>query len=143
MEIEWLWQEGAVPANLLTRWSQAAAAQKDLGAFTFFCGQVRADQNEQGKVKGIEYSAYSTMAESTLREFVETHPLSKEIKLIKIAQSLGFVAAGELSLVLLLATAHRKELLQLQLELVEFLKFKVPVWKKELFEQGNYRWVNA
>lgn len=142
-DLEWNWVEGPIAHNLLSEWSNHLSQQKDLGAFTFFCGQVRADQSEMGRVKGIEYSAYQKLVEAETQSFVKAHPLYHEIRLIKIAQSIGFVASGELSLLLLVATAHRKELLSFQQEMIEFLKFKVPVWKKEIFEDESHRWINA
>jgi molybdopterin synthase catalytic subunit len=137
------WCEGAISSTVLADWAVEAGKHHDLGAYSIFCGQVRADVSGESMVKGIEYSAYQSMVERTLHDFINSADEKSNIKAIKIAQSIGFVPSGGLSLVLFIASAHRKELLEAQKKFVEFLKFKVPVWKKEIFEDGSYRWISS
>jgi molybdopterin synthase catalytic subunit len=137
------WNEGPVPAALAQAWLMEASAHHGIGSCGIFCGQVRADFSGEKRVKGIAYAVYESMANQVLHDFLATEMSPFGIECIKIAQSKGFVACGELSLLVLIATAHRKELLAAQALLVEFLKFKVPVWKKEIFSDDSYRWINS
>jgi molybdopterin synthase catalytic subunit len=137
------WMEGPIPAALTQAWLMEASANHGIGSCGIFCGQVRADFSGEKRVKGIAYSVYESMANQVLHDFIVGELSTFRIECIKIAQSKGFVACGELSLLVLIATAHRKELLTVQALLVEFLKFKVPVWKKEIFLDESYRWINS
>jgi len=137
------WHLGAIPVNVLNTMATEAGNKNNIGSYSFFCGQVRADEINSKNVLGIEYSAYPEMSEILLKEFVLHSNNSKSVMAVKVIHSLGFVAAGELSLILFIASAHRKELLSLQLELIEFLKFGIPVWKKEVFTDGKHRWIGV
>lgn len=137
------WIDGPIATALTHQWLMMASANHGIGSSGIFCGQVRADFSGGKMVKGITYSVYESMANQVLHDFIVGEMSSFRIECIKIAQSKGFVACGELSLLVLIATAHRKELLAAQALLVEFLKFKVPVWKKEIFADDSYRWINA
>jgi molybdopterin synthase catalytic subunit len=111
------------------------------GGHVCFLGTVRAD-NLHGKiVNAIEYSAYSEMAEiefSRLKNII----LSKynDLKKIVIYHSLGSVKTGENSLFILISTGHRKQAFEAITEIVDLIKENVPIWKKEIFEDGTYFW---
>ena len=59
---------------------------------------------------------------------------------IAIAHRIGLVDIGEISLVIAVASPHRKEAFHACHEAVDLLKEKVPIWKKEFFEDGEH-WV--
>ncbi len=64
-----------------------------------------------------------------------------QIKSIIVKHSVGPVKAGEMSLFVMVSSAHRKQAFDACQEAVEMMKFTVPVWKKELYEDGTHIWV--
>ena len=107
----------------------------DAGGHSFFLGQVRADRINGKIVKAIEYSAYEGMVEaeadkikkSVLEEF-------DDVKSIDIVHSTGIVKAGEISLLVSVSAGHRKQAIEACSKTVELIKERLPVWKKEIYE---------
>ena len=112
------------------------------GAHAFFLGQVRADPYKGTHVSAIEYSAYPEMIETVIHE-IESELFNhfNEIQTIEIRHSTGLVKVGEVSLFVLISSAHRKPVFTALENCVELIKHKLPVWKKELYEDGSYNWV--
>jgi len=107
-----------------------------VGAILDFQGAVRGI--EDGRViEGIEYEAHETMARSQLeriaRETMDKFGLEKVV----IRHRVGFVRAGEASLLVRLASAHRAESLKAMVFLIDELKKKVPIWKHPKFSKGE------
>ena len=106
-----------------------------------FLGQVRADEAEGKKVKAIEYSAFVELVN------VEAEKIMKEIfsefgdvKSIDIIHSTGVVRAGGISLLVLVSAGHRHMSMMACSKTVELIKEKLPVWKKEIFEDDSHLW---
>jgi len=114
-----------------------------LGGHSIFLGKVRSDIKGLKKVKAIEYSAYEEMvnkeagiiSETILKEYYE-------VKSIYILHSTGIVLAGEISLLVLVSAEHRQHAIAACAKTVELIKEKLPVWKKEIFEDNTHEWVN-
>jgi molybdopterin synthase catalytic subunit len=113
----------------------------DSGGHSFFLGQVRADVKNGKTVRAIEYSAYETMVQaeadkikkSVLEEF-------EDVSTIEIVHSTGLVKAGEISLLVSVSAAHRKQAMEACSKTVELIKERLPVWKKEIYEDDSYSW---
>jgi len=113
------------------------ACVEGAGAVLVFFGAVR--PHEEGRpLLGLDYTSYDPMAENQLRRLavqaIQTHGLLQ----VRIVHSRGFVAAGEVSLRLTVASAHRKAALLAMDEILDDLKRDVPIWKFPVFaeEQG-------
>ena len=106
-----------------------------------FLGQVRADRIDGKEVRAIEYSAYESMV-NVEAENIKKQILSKfgDVKSIDIIHSTGIVSAGELSLVVLVSAGHRHQAFQACSKTVELIKDKLPVWKKEIFDDDSHKW---
>jgi molybdopterin synthase catalytic subunit len=115
--------------------------QLSTGAYTIFCGKVRADQVELQKVKGIEYTIYESMANKILDEQLGQLKSLYQIQHLNVIHSKGFVAVGELSVILFITSAHRNQALEAQQALLQIIKFEVPIWKKEILEDASNRWI--
>jgi len=106
-----------------------------------FLGQVRADEFEGKKVKAIEYSAFvelvSVEAEKITKEIFSEFG---EVKSIEIIHSTGNVMAGGISLLVLVSASHRHQAMQACAKTVELIKGKLPIWKKEIFEDDSHLW---
>lgn len=111
------------------------------GAYAVFLGRVRADQMEGKTVAGIEYSAYDDMVESAEKEIcrlmMEKHD---QLTGIFIFHAAGIVNTGEISLFVMVCSKHRKQAFCASEETVELIKKHLPVWKKEFFDDGSYKW---
>jgi molybdopterin synthase catalytic subunit len=113
----------------------------DIGGHSIFLGQIRADEINGKKVRAIEYSAYEAMVkleadaikDTILSEFTDT-------KSIDIVHSTGVVNAGEISLFVLVSAGHRKHAREACSKTVELIKVKLPIWKKEIFEDSSFGW---
>jgi molybdopterin synthase catalytic subunit len=60
---------------------------------------------------------------------------------LHILHSTGLVRSGEISLAVMVSSAHRKQSFEALEKCVELIKEKLPVWKKELFQDGSSRWI--
>jgi len=113
----------------------------DQGGHSVFMGQVRADINGSKRVKAIEYSAYEKMTSkegeniigSLLKEF-------EDVKNIRILHSTGVVMAGKISLLVVVSAGHRHQAMAACTRAVELIKERLPVWKKEIFEDNTHEW---
>ena len=109
------------------------------GAVVTFLGATR--NNFQGKqVLTLEYEAYEEMALKKLGEVREELQAQFDLEDIAISHRIGTVPIGEISLVVAVASPHRKEAFQACQVAVDRIKEIVPIWKKEVYEEGS-RWV--
>jgi len=133
--------EGPVQPSFIADSIAKHSSKTDIGAHAIFLGQVRADAKEGRAVKAIEYSAYPEMAENILSEIREDLFSRYPITCMHIYHSIGTVRAGEISLFVFVSCKHRKESFDALRDIVELIKAKVPVWKKEIYEDESYMWV--
>ncbi|HLF04374.1 MAG TPA: molybdenum cofactor biosynthesis protein MoaE, partial [Dehalococcoidia bacterium] len=109
------------------------------GAVVTFLGTTRL-YSEGKKVVRLEYEAYESMARKKLAEICQEIRAEFGIEDIAIAHRIGLVDIGQISLVVAVASPHRKEAFLACHQIVDRLKETVPIWKKEFFEDGS-RWV--
>lgn len=102
------------------------------GAIVEFLGNVRPLENER-EIEGIEYEAHREMAEHQLRSIAQEAAERFDLLMIKLHHCVGFVAAGETSLLLRVATAHRGAAFEASRWIVGELKKRVPIWKSVRF----------
>ena len=132
---------GPITQKVITHLMEKMCEKTDSGGHSVFLGQVRADEINGKKVKAIEYSAYEGMVkveadkikEKILSEFGEA-------KSIEIIHSTGIVKAGEISLFVLVSAGHRHQAIHACSKTVELIKEKLPVWKKEIFDDDSHQW---
>lgn len=118
----------------------AAELRKEThGAVVSFEGIVRG--LEQGhQVLYLEYDAYPEMAEEKLREITEEIRHRWNIEDVVIFHRIGRLEVGECSLVIVVASPHRREAFAACQYAVDRIKEIVPIWKKEVWEDGEV-WV--
>ena len=119
-----------------------ARVRKDTnGAVVTFLGVTR--MFAEGKtVVRLEYEAYEEMALSEMAKIREEMQSRWGIEDVAIAHRIGRVDIGQISLVVAVASPHRKEAFLACHEIVDRIKETVPIWKKEFFEDG-YHWVSC
>ena len=114
-----------------------------IGGHALFLGQVRADAKEGQQVHSIEYTAYRSMANDELARIKEEVLAEYKLSCVQIYHSLGTVKAGEISLFVMASAPHRKEAFQGQEALVEGIKARVPIWGKEILQDGQHQWKSS
>lgn len=117
------------------------ADKTDIGAHQIFLGQIRADVKEGRTVQAIEFSAYEAMANEQYSIFRETLFSKYPITCMHVYHSLGEIKAGEINLFVFVSSPHRDAAIKACSELVEWIKKELPVWGKELYDDGStYDW---
>ncbi|XP_078367561.1 molybdopterin synthase catalytic subunit-like [Oculina patagonica] len=109
------------------------------GAISLFVGTTR--DNFEGKtVVRLEYEAYIPMARSEMRKICKQVREKWEVIKIAIFHRIGVVPIGEASVIIAVSSAHRKNSLEAVQYCIDTLKATVPIWKKEVYEQGEPNW---
>jgi molybdopterin synthase catalytic subunit len=109
------------------------------GAVVTFIGTVR-DKNEGRDVLALEYEAYGDMAEAEM-ERIGIEMLEKwGLHGIAMRHRVGKLSVGEISVVIATSSPHRREAFEACSEALDLLKERVPVWKKEYYQDGT-QWV--
>ena len=117
------------------------AASPGLGGTCVFLGTVRNGADEHG-VTGIEYSGYEEMVEAEFARIIaevrERWPAAR----VAVRHRLGLVPVGAASIGIAVAAPHRAEAFAACRYIIEAVKQRVPVWKKELRDDGTAIWVD-
>ena len=109
------------------------------GAIATFQGTVRR-QSRGRQVIALEYEAYAGMAEKVMGEIAEAVKERHDLCEVAIAHRTGRCEVGDVSVVIAVSAAHRHPALTACREIIDELKGRVPLWKKELYEGGE-EWI--
>jgi molybdopterin synthase catalytic subunit len=110
------------------------------GACLLFLGVVR-DHNEGRPVTGLDYEAYQGMAEKTLASIAAEASHRFGTTRISVLHRIGTLGVGEVSTAIAVATPHRGAAYDASRYIIEELKQRLPVWKREHYVDGETRWV--
>lgn len=117
------------------------ATQADIGAHSIFLGQVRSDLVNKQSVTIIEYSAYDEMVNKEMKNIIsEVSAKYDDLKRVYIMHSKGAVKAGEISLFVFVGCGHRIQSFEAVADLVNLIKQRIPIWKKEYLDDDTYIW---
>lgn len=109
------------------------------GGTALFLGTVRRSP-EDGPVRAIEYSAYEEMAEAECERILgEARDRWPEAQCAMVHR-LGLVPVGEASIAVVAAAPHRSQAFTACRYLIEEAKKRLPIWKRELLDDGSERW---
>lgn len=111
------------------------------GAVILFLGTVR-DMNDGRTVDGIEYQAYDAMAERELASITADAARRFGTEQIVIEHRTGRLALGEASVGIAVSHAHRGPAYDASRFVIEELKKRLPVWKREEYTDGTREWVD-
>jgi len=116
----------------------AEVQSPERGGTCVFLGTVRNDAD----VTGIDYSAYEAMAFDEIeRILAEAHERWSESR-VMLQHRLGLIPAGEVSIAIAAAAPHRDEAFAACRYVIEEVKKRLPIWKKELHGDGSATWVD-
>jgi molybdopterin synthase catalytic subunit/molybdopterin converting factor small subunit len=105
------------------------------GAIATFTGTTRI-QSRGHTVTHLDYEAYEGMAERVMAEIAEGLQARYELSAIAIHHRVGRVGIGETSVVIAVSAPHRQDALAACKDAIDELKERVPLWKKEVYEDG-------
>jgi molybdopterin synthase catalytic subunit/molybdopterin converting factor small subunit len=109
------------------------------GALATFQGTVRS-RSRGRKVIALEYEAYSGMAEKVMAEIADEVKARYKLCEVAVTHRLGRVEIGETSVAIAVSAPHRHDALAACRDVIDALKERVPLWKKELYEDGE-EWI--
>jgi molybdopterin synthase catalytic subunit len=131
-----------VTADILdTNEAVAAVESPAAGAVNVFLGVVR-NNNLGRSVQYLEYDAYPAMAEKVMRELADAAKERFGLEDVAVLHRTGRLEIGEASLLIAVSCGHRAESFEAGHWLVNEIKKKVPVWKKEVWEDGE-AWIEG
>jgi molybdopterin synthase catalytic subunit len=111
------------------------------GATSLFLGTVR-DVNDGRAVTGMEYTAYDAMASRELAKIAaEAAEKFGDVALV-VEHRTGTLALGDVSVAIAASHAHRAPALDATRFVIEQLKKRVPIWKREHYTDGTREWID-
>ena len=118
----------------------ASVGDPAAGGVVIFSGIVR-NEKDGRPVKYLEYEAHAAMAEAKMREIgAAVRQRWPSVKAVTMLHRIGRLEIGESSVLIAVSAAHRREAFEACQYAIDTLKQRVPVWKKEHFEDGEV-WV--
>ncbi|WP_316800504.1 molybdenum cofactor biosynthesis protein MoaE [Pedobacter frigidisoli] len=139
-KIKNIFVEGPIAPGFISTSISKHSAKTNIGGHSIFLGQVRADEIEGKLVAAIDYTAFEEVALKQMDEIREAVFAKYPLTCMHVYQSLGLVKAGEICLFVFTSSAHRKPAIDACEEVVERLKAELPIWGKEVFEDGTHQW---
>ena len=123
---------------------EARGALKDLGAggYVSFEGWVR-DQNEGREVTRLEYEAFQELAVKEGDRIIAEAMRRFPIKHARCVHRVGSLSLGDMAVWVGVSSAHRGEAFDACRFIIDEVKHRVPIWKKEYYRSGDSGWVNC
>jgi len=114
------------------------------GASIYFLGTVR-NINDNKKVIGITYDSHDEMVIKSFEEiYNETdQKLNIKDKAVFIEHAKGQLKLGEISIIIAVACKHRDQAYALSRFIIEEIKKRSPIWKKEHYENDESAWLKG
>ncbi len=119
----------------------ARVAHRGAGAIATFVGTVR-DHHAGKQVSHLEYEAYGPMAARTLKEIANEAAARWELLGVAIEHRVGRLEIGEASVAIAVSSAHRGEAFEALRFVIDELKGRVPIWKRETGADGSF-WIEG
>ena len=113
--------------------------QTRCGALSFFVGIVR-DHDENRPVRALFYDCYESMAEKIIGGLIQEVKQRWNIGEARVLHRVGGLAVGDIAVVVAVESAHREEAFFASRFLIEEIKHRVPIWKKQFYKDGNNEW---
>ncbi|MDB9786572.1 molybdenum cofactor biosynthesis protein MoaE [Bacteriovoracaceae bacterium] len=132
-----LTEEILVPDTLIAKIKNPAA-----GALVTFEGWVR-NENDGKSVTGLEYEVFFELCEKEMDVIISETKERFAILDLSIAHRYGEMNIGDLAVWIGVVSKHRAPAYDASKYLIDELKFRLPIWKKEFYVDGLSTWVNC
>ena len=119
-------------------------ASSKFGASIYFVGTVR-DQNDNKKVTGITYDSHDALVIKSFEEIYKEAETKFKFENIAvfIEHIKGHVALGETSIIIAVACKHRSQAYEFSRYIIEEIKKRTPIWKKEHYKNDESSWLKG
>lgn len=127
----------------VTAMIEACTGGATCGAQSVFLGKVR-NRNHGREVVSVFYDAFEPLAEKVLSQIGEEARLrwGKSLQL-SVAHRVGELKPDDLSVAIVVASPHRDEAYQASRYVIEEIKIRAPIWKKEKYVDGETAWLKG
>ena len=130
-----------VDAPLSVAEHEDAVADKAAGAVVSFAGVVR-DHDSGRSVTEVEYVGHPT-ADDVLTAIAAEFAARPEVHAVAVSHRIGLLGIGDVALACAVSTSHRAAAFTLCAELVDEVKKRLPIWKRQVFTDGAEEWVDC
>lgn len=110
------------------------------GAAVLFVGTVR-EVNEGRAVEALDYAAYEAMAQAELARIADEAAAAFGVDDLVVEHRIGLLGLGEVSVAIAAAHPHRGAAFDSCRAVIEAIKARVPIWKREHYADGERSWV--
>ena len=119
-------------------------SSSEYGASIFFSGTVR-NQNNNKNVIGITYDSHDALVIKSFKEIYNEadQKLNIKDKAVFIEHAKGYLNIGEISIIIAVACKHRDEAYVLSRYIIEEIKKRSPIWKKEHYTNNESNWLKG
>ncbi len=116
----------------------------DYGASIYFSGTVR-NQNDNKSVIGITYDSHDALVINSFQEIYNEadQKLNIKDKSVYIEHAKGYLNLGEISIIIAVACKHRDQAYVLSRYIIEEIKKRSPIWKKEHYQNNDSAWLKG
>jgi len=124
--------------------AQKFIASSKCGASIYFVGTVR-DQNDNKKVTGITYDSHDALVIKSFEEIYKEAETKFKFNNIAvfIEHIKGYAALGDTSIIIAVACKHRTLAYEFSRYIIEEIKKRAPIWKKEHYENKDSAWLKG
>ena len=119
-------------------------SSSEFGASIFVSGTVRS-QNDNKSVLGITYDSHDALVIKSFEEIYNEadQKLNIKDKAVFIEHAKGYLNLGEVSIIIAVACKHRDEAYVLSRYIIEEIKKRSPIWKKEHYQNNDSTWLKG
>lgn len=114
---------------------------EEAGAINVFIGTVRNNTKDK-RVHRLEFETYDVMAINEIQKIMDKASQRWPVQKMSVYHRKGVLAVGDITVVIAVSTPHRQDSFEACQFAIDTLKQTVPIWKKEVFEDGEV-WVAA
>tara|TARA_B100001121_G_scaffold190501_1_gene166395 strand:+ start:445 stop:891 length:447 start_codon:yes stop_codon:yes gene_type:complete len=130
--------------KILTSNAEKFIKDSKFGASIYFLGTVR-NTNNNKKVSGVTYDSHDEMVIKSFEEIYNEADKKLDIKdkAVFIEHATGYLNLGEISIIIAVACKHRDQAYVLSRYIIEEIKKRSPIWKKEHYENEESEWLKG
>ena len=130
--------------KILTSNAEKFIKDSKFGASIYFLGTVR-NINDNKKVTGITYDSHDEMVIKSFEEIYNEADQKLDIKdkAVFIEHAKGYLNLGDVSIIIAVACKHRDQAYVLSRYIIEEIKKRSPIWKKEHYENEESKWLKG
>jgi molybdopterin synthase catalytic subunit len=121
---------------------QELVSHQSAGAVVGFVGMIR-DHDGGRQVLHLEYSAHPSAADVLAEVVADVAAQSPGIRSVAASHRIGILQIGDAALVAAVAADHRQAAFATCAQLVDAIKARLPVWKRQVFADGTDEWVGS